>query len=86
MTRRVPRYFTRRPKPKPWRPFLDALDAYGVADYVPETSTITHDRDGITLDVFVPDPEVNRLPMVHDGSFEPVLRRRFFPHPERPVR
>lgn len=81
MTRRVPRYLTRRPKPKPWRPFLDALEAYGVTDYVPETAMVTHDREGITIDVMVNGPD--DLPMIHDDTFEPVIRRRFYPHPTR---
>ncbi|HEX7352528.1 hypothetical protein [Brachybacterium sp.] len=83
MTTRVPRYLTRRPAPKPWRPLLDALEAYGVTDYVPETATVTHGRRGITIDVMIPDPEAEDLPMIHDDTFEPVLRRRFYPHPTR---
>lgn len=77
---RVPRYFTRRPEPKPWRPLLEALDAYGVTDYVPETTTLTHDRHGITIDVMVLDED--GLPLIHDSNFEPVLRRRFYSHPD----
>lgn len=81
--RRVPRYLTRRPAPKPWRPILDALDAYGVTDYVPETALVTHDRNGLTIDVFVPDADGR--PMVDEDTFEPVTRRRFYPHPARPA-
>ena len=77
---RIPRYFT--PRPKPWRPLFEALDAYGVTDYVPETATVTHDRNGLTIDVFVPDTD--GLPMVDEDTFEPITRRRFYPDPARP--
>lgn len=84
MTRRVPRYFTRRPKPKPWRPVLDALEAYGITDYVPETAVVTHDRKGITIDVMVLGDD--GYPILHDDTIDPVIRRRFYPHPERSPR
>lgn len=87
MTRRVPRYFTRRPTPEPWRPFIDALDAYGVTDYVPETTTLTHTRDGVIVEVMATGPDGDLL--FHedeDGAVEVVTRRRFYPHPTRSSR
>ena len=80
--RHTPRTLTRRPAPRPRRPFLEALEAYGVRDYVPETTTLTHTHDGVILEVMATGPDGDLL--FHEdqgGAVDIVTVRRFYPHP-----
>lgn len=80
--RHTPRTLTRRPPARPRRPILEALEAYGVRDYVPETTTLTHAHDGVILEVMATGPDGDLL--FHedqDGAVDPVTVRRFYPHP-----
>lgn len=80
--RHTPRTLTRRPPARPRRPILEALEAYGVRDYVPETTTITHTDDGVILEVMATGPDGDLL--FHedqDGAVDIVTVRRFYPHP-----
>ena len=86
ITRRAPRTLTRRRRP--WRPFLDALEAYGVDPMtVPETTTLTHARGGIVVDVMATGPDGDLLfDEDEHGAVDIVTVRKFYPHPMRRTR
>lgn len=81
--RRTPRTLTRRPPARPWRPLVEALEAYGVDPMtVPETTTLTHAHDGVVLEVMATGPDGDLLfDEDEHGAADVVTRRRFYPHP-----
>lgn len=61
-------------------PMTEALVAYGIDPMrVPETVTITHDRRGLTIDIFTVDADGETI--LNEDRDGLLTHREMYPHP-----